>query len=117
MKLRDFWKSWEFLSLPIVLWLLFSLPLPEFIRLSSIVLNAYVLSRAIYKISRGLTYSAGFSSEGYAYLLNLGLLGYGRFSGDFPDFGYFVVGAYTCFALSRGLTKKLRDSKTTMLMR
>ena len=120
MKIRDFWKSWEFLGLlGVGAVLAYILPFNEFSKQYCLLTNAYVLSRAIYKTGRGLTYSSCFSSESYASLISVAILfvSVALRQADSIIFGKYIVATYAVFSLSRGMVKKIRDQKTTVLMR
>lgn len=121
MEMRKFWKSWEFWSGIGIGAILFSfLPFNEFAKLTSLVLDAYVVSRALFKKNRGMYYSASYASETYAFVLNTILLSAGvyLFGMDRLQAGYYLAGAYAAFALCRGVTKHLVPSTTkTVVMR
>lgn len=121
MKIRDFWKSWEFGSgVAVIVAIGWLLPFGEAVKLISLALNAYVLSRTIYKKNRCFNYSSTFASEAYAFALNEVFLLYGAISShvDRLDACRYMFAAYAVFAVCRGVTKHLVPSMTkTVVMR
>jgi hypothetical protein len=113
MKIREFYKSLEFISIFIIgLMMFYVVDIGLFIKSLSVVFNLYAISRAIYKTGRGLTHTAFKSSEGVLFLLNesMLLISCHKQILNQTDYCIYAIIAYAIFSIGRGATKKLRNS-------